>query len=606
MVVVLDSIIIRGYCSDLKKEGVRLFRSRATTLARDSIMMRWTALMALLALGLVVTGCSDNNDGNNATNNGNNTKMDMNTSEDMTSDMVGDTSKDMPVEEDMPMVKIYPNGERVSARGFAVFPPIPTSCDNPGGSYRIPFTIATEKVRPAVEGDKIGGRTLVPNKTVTIGSISSRRTRVSEISEVTCENNAECGPGFVCAPAGTQEAILQCTHQTGLSFVPQSVKQDYDTGKGDKKQLVTLLMENSGGMLGFTPLEVGRLYGEGNDAGKDLLANDLRATDKDLKHRETVKQFLINLASVASSANTKMSAWWFAGDDPTEAVPFSESGNQGLEDNYTSDLSQVVEKVKDLPIPSARLGTGNVYQAIMRVLQNDLSLSKYKDYEKFLFLVVDGPNEVWDPDATQEKVLAELQKHNIHLFIVHFDGRVDDTVMRDPLAYWAGGQRCRMDNNCAEAPACATNSDCDAHEECRKPKVYAENEGDPVTEAQLSYCLPKYRSGRLGPINAYADMACRTGGNYIYVGGTDQLRPPLRALPSVVDGQWSVEANISYLDRAKGAGEGFFRLSGTFVGAFGNASIGDTLSATIPSDDPLVGGSVDNRPIVRVGQPKGK
>ena len=133
-------------------------------------------------------------------------------------------------------------------------------------------------------------------------------------------------------------------------------------------------------------------------------------------------------------------------------------------------------------------------------------------------------------------------------------------------------------------------------------RVLAENAGEPVTETPGSYCMLDYSTGRLGPIDDYADLACRTGGNYIYVPGIEEMRPPLRSLPSVIDGQWSIESEISYLDTSQGTEPGYYRLSGVILGVFGNYSVGSRLTAPIIDEENPNFATVENRPVVRVGR----
>lgn len=561
--------------------------------------------LAILSLSALVwsAGCSDSDEPPKT-----NPTVDMNKDVDMPSEDMK-PSVDMKMPEDMGKdMTQEPTGSPVEARGFALMPPIPTSCDDPSGSYRIPFVISTEQVRPAVAGDTIAGRALIPNKTVNSGSLATRRTRIAQLADRECATNADCGAGFACSAAGLANAQRRCVSQTGLEFVPGTMRMDYDPGNGQKRQLITLLMENSGSLTGYLPKDTGELYGE--DGQKDLFELALRATDKGLTHRETISQFIIQMASVVSSANTRFSAWWFAGDNAIEGVrPITNTDSNTQNDYYTSDLSELMGKLgpgQAIPAPSNRLGTANVYQAILRAVEKDLGLSKYDDYEKFLVVVVDGPNEVWDKDATKAKVLEMLEKHNVHLFMVHFDPEIDASTMRDPLSYWAGARQCRMDNSCDKAPTCGASSDCQAHESCRPAKQYPTTAAGMITETAESYCLPKYTDGRVGPISDYADLACRTNGNYVYVSSVDSLRPFLRNLPSFFNGQWSSEAKLSGLDKTLGAKDGFYRLSGTFVGIFGNESIGDQLSSPIPDTDNPALSSVDNRPMVRVGLPKGR
>lgn len=525
-----------------------------------------------------------------------------------------------PVEEDMPpdmpdpvdMGAPIPPGPEVTPVTFSMYPPIPVSCDNPGegGRYRIPVAVIAEEEetgmrRPMRPFDRIAGRPLVINNTVNVGAIAAERIRVSQESGASCTTSADCDAGFVCATGGDRNASNVCLRQTGLSFVPDSIEVSYDPGGTGKKQLVTVLYENSGGLVGLTPREVGELF---DDAGeKDLFKVNERATDSATISRTAMEQFFLFLASFIDLENSSVSAWWFAGDKSIETVPLTRAqDNARNEDHFTTNLEEPVSLIGNIPDPSARLGTGNVYQAIMRVIDKDLGLDKYDDHEKFLFVVVDGPNEVWDAEATRENVLAKLQEHNVHTYFIHFDTAIDADLLRDPLSYWAGSKTCRDDDTCSGANPCATNADCQNFEECRTVTLYGETANAGTSQTPLNYCVPNYRDdGRLGPINAYADMACRTGGNYLYFTNPRSLEPSLKELPAALDGQWTYEAVINSLDPER-ATSGFYRLSGVFLGLFGNSSLGAKLTTDIfepcfndPMNDCLT--IPDNRPLMRLG-----
>ena len=522
--------------------------------------------------------------------------------------------KDPPPEEDMKMATPdmgIPDGPAVRPLTFSVYPPIPSSCDAPGVRYRLPFAVLAEESesevrRPLRPYDRISGRPLIPGRTVTVGAVTSERTRIAPENS-SCQTTADCTEGFKCASGGLRGATKSCVRNTGVALLPDTVSFDYDPGV-EGRQLVTVLVENSGGLQGYLPFEVGALYGPGEDGmlTKDLFKQDARATDPDLSSRTIVSGFLTFFASYVDPATTRLSVWWFAGDSGAEVVPLTKTG--APEDHFVADLTGPIESVEDMPEPSAQRGTGNVNQAIMRVIERDLGLDKYAGEEKFLFLFTDGPNEVFDDEATDEQVLRALVQNEIHLFVVHFDPSVDPEMLRDPLAYWAGSASCRDDDDCQGAPTCTDDSDCANFEVCRKATLYPAEDDGQLQETALSQCLPAYRDdGRLGPSNVYADIACRTQGNYLYFSDVRSMQQPLRELPAVVDGQWSVEAEISYLnlDRTE---QGFYRLSGVFLGLFGNAALGTTLTSEVfgpDPNDPMQQRLLrrDNRPVLRLGTP---
>lgn len=480
---------------------------------------------------------------------------------------------------------------------LSVLPPTPVDCANPGPIQRIPFSVSTSDVLPLVPGDTVNGLPVIPGLTFDAGSFALRRPRVSKLSDLECTTDAECGAGFKCAAGGAPGAPRQCTRQSPVTFVPQTMRLDFDPGvHDDKQQLVGVLIENTSLLDGRLPTASGSLFGENGE--RDVLANPARATDPMRVHREGVKNFLVNLASVASPRNTAVSIFWFAGQVSAEARPlFNE---MELEDHFTNDLSVGTALIDAMPEPVPK--PANVWQAARAMIRKDFALAKYADHEKFLFIFVDGPNEVWDAtdDAdgpeTYEKTLEDLLAHGIHTYVVHLDTPVDPTLIRDVNTYYAGNTNCQDDAGCMGAPPCANDSQCANFETCRPATVYGENMGDPVTQTTASYCLPTYNDeGRLGPIDYYADLACQTGGTYMYVTRPTQMRQYWNALASSVNGQYSVEADFSAL-QSSDFPDGWYRLAGTFLGIIGPRDLGVELSGPVEATD------IDNRAVLRMGQ----
>ena len=563
-----------------------------------------TRFGALASIALLAAACgNDNGEDNNGDNNVVIIDEDTGGTSDAGDNNGTDTGSTDNNDPDPIVIAPFPPGEDTVATNFTLFPPIPTSCDQPSARYRVPFVIDTTLIRPAVIGDRINGLPLVPNRTVDIGNLFTQRSRVTPLDAPACDDGTPCPDGFRCATAGLPGAARQCVASNRIEFIPGTFQQDYDPGKDNStQQVVTFLFENSGSLTGYVPREVGSLFDEGE---RDIAENPARATDPQLVSRSLAEQFIVNIASVADPQNTRMSVWWFAGDSPVFTIPLTKPDDNG--DHFDIDLSVAQPRVEDLMNPSAARGTGNLNQAISRVLEKDLTLPKYADHEKFLFVFTDGPNEVYDATATDSIILDKLIENRIHLIIMHLDSEVDPTTLRDPLSYWAGSQACRGDDSCDGAPTCQSDDDCNNFETCRPATVYSEDAATPATQTPDSYCMPDYSSGRLGPSDVYADMACRTKGNYFYLPNIDELRAPMRGTPSMINGQWSVEADLSALDQAEGALPGFYRLSGLVLGLFGNTSISSKLSAPIADpdnpDDPSRA-SVESRPVVRVGRPR--
>jgi hypothetical protein len=491
---------------------------------------------------------------------------------------------------DDPNVVTAPGVERRPV-AFTVLPPVPSDCANPGSRVRLPFVYSSTDFVPIVAGDVVGGDIVAPNVSLNSANITTRRTRIAKLSEDACTTSADCLIGFRCGASGLAGAQRQCVQQTGLEFIPHTIEQDFENGliKDDKHQLVAVLIENTSMLEGRLPTDSGALFDDSGE--KDLLADNGRASDPTRMHRDALKDFLIGLASVAKPTNTQVSVWWFGGQLRAEARPLV--APEEFSDHFTNDLSIGEALIDGMPNPVPK--PSNLYQAIHNVIEKDFGLDKYKDHEKFLFVFTDGPNEVHDPDSTYETALTALNDAGIHVYVVHLDAEIDSALVRDLPAYWKGNNACREDPTCPDANACASDDDCQSFETCRPVTIYGETRDDPVTTTPLSYCLPKYEDNRLGPISALADLACNTGGNYFYTTEPEAMGPYWKILPSTIDGQFSVKANLSALADPRLA-EGFYRLSGSFIGFLGNKEMAYPLSTPIP-------GAVtkDVRPVVRLG-----
>ena len=556
------------------------------------------ALGAVLAVGLLA-GCGndDKNNKSKAPDTGPASDVEMT---DVDSPDAGDTAP----EEDVADTggggssDTGPPGQEVAAKAFGVLPPIPANCEMPGKRQRLPFYFTTRtknnKLRPIKPGDTINGNVVEPNRTIGPGTLTTRRMRVSEVSSATCATSSQCTMPLKCGSAGVRGADRYCARQTGVEFIPGTAKHDYHPNFGaDSGQLVSVVVENTAMYEGLLPLSVQGKYDR--DGNKDIVAKKGRATDPLLKHREAIGKFGTFLATATDPANTKVSLWAFGGQNRVNAQP--RINVQG-KDHFSDDLGQPKRLISKFPSPATK--PSNVYQSLVRVINEDFSLDKYKDYEKFLVLLTDGPNEVWDKKDNKQKVLRKLKNKNIHLFVLHLDSKIDPTLLRDVPTYWQGNSNCQGSETCDGAPPCSDDSDCANFETCRKATIYADkkpSEGGQVQETAVSYCMPDYSGGRLGPIGPYADLACETNGNYLYATEPEHPTHYAQNLPFMFDGQWSVETEFSALDERVGLAGGFYRLSGVFFGLL-SPNLSSIMSATSSSGE--ITTPVDTRGLLRV------
>jgi hypothetical protein len=524
----------------------------------------------LLSLGLLATavGCSDN--GGTPSDDGDTGMADA-------SSDTGDVGLNAP-------------GSRKEVRSFETMPVFPTTCGGSNGrEYRLPFYYKSAgQLKPIKKGDIVNDRVVEGDSLINAGLFAAQRSRVS--TNQTCESASECPGSFKCGEAGVRGAKRYCTRQTGIEFLPGTIQFDNRSGiDPDDRQLVTLLVQNTGSLDGLLPNSVSTLYGP--DGETDISAEPARATDPDGLLDGAVDIFGTNLATAASPDDTSVSLWSFAGESPARARPAFDPMAEN--DHFISDLGRIGDAVSDFP--SQRPAPANLYQSILRVIDKDLSLQKYQNHEKHLVVMVDGPNGLYDPSATKQAVQDRLNEHNIKLYVLHFDTPIDASMLRDVPQYWRGNQNCQNDEGCG-APACSSDSDCANFETCRPATIYAESEGGEVTETDNSYCLPEYGSnGRLGPITEYQELACNTGGHYTYIESAEDLGFFAQRVPYLFDGQWSIKVDISSLDERVGLSNGYYRLSSIYFNL-----IRPTLSQTVSATGPGTTHPADNRGLLRV------
>ncbi|MFU8805284.1 MAG: hypothetical protein ACNA8W_15835 [Bradymonadaceae bacterium] len=479
--------------------------------------------------------------------------------------------------------------------GFHVLPVYAASCEDPGGRVRIPFFYSSTDGYPIVRGDFVGGEMVWPNETLGIGTILADQARVALHSPFECLEDTDCQAPFRCASTGAAGAQKYCAMQSGVRLIPGTVRQDVDPGISPKRQLVSVLVQNTAGFDGRLPSRVGGLYDE--DGERDLFANEDRATDPRLVHKSSLKEFFLQLRSMLDPDKTLVSLWWFSGDVGAETRPLT---GEGLSDFFTDELDRL-ESIFD-SMPGLVPRTANVWQSILRVLDRDFAHDHYDDDEKFLIVFTDRANEVYDEAATPEHVKAALEANNVKLLLFHLDSAVDPSTLRDLPTYWAGNTNCQDDAACAGAPTCSSGADCDHFEECRPATIYGTEATDTVQATPSSYCMPRYDdSGRLGPLDVYADIACHSGGHYFYFSEPDEMIPVWRTLAFMFNGQWSVEAELSALDTSASIPNGFYRLSGTLTGTLGPLDHGTNLSARISGR-----AGYDTRPLLRLGRLSGQ
>ena len=477
-------------------------------------------------------------------------------------------------------------GLALSPSALRLLPPQPLSCEG-SREARFPFVIFSQEGPAVAAGDLIDGQMIWPNETLRAGQLSLDAAYLAR-SGPGCESSQECPEGLLCTAAEVGDGERYCAAATRVSFAPGSVRQEWSLGReGSKELALSVLIQNTASFDGRLPVSVGALYDA--SGAQALSANAARATDTGLRHRQMIQDFLIALGGRFSGESAAVSLWFYGGDVGAQTRPLTPSEGGELTNYLTRDLDSLTERLAELPTLIPR--EANVYQAILRVLDRDLGLEAYDEAEKMLVVFTDSPNQVYDAGADAEAVRARLEATGVRLMIVHLDPALDASLLRDLPSQWGGNQACREDASCG-APTCESEASCQPHERCRPATLYADDAGGAVTQTDASYCLPERDAeGRVGPVQEYAELACASGGQYVYAADLDAMVGAWNVLAPALQSTWSVEGTLPELEALQGPG--FGRLSGTFSARVGPVHLGDRLRPALESRV-----SADSRPAI--------
>ncbi len=366
-----------------------------------------------------------------------------------------------------------------------------------------------------------------------------------------CESDS-CDIGaMTCSTApGLTGVGDRCLTQTSVT-ISENPQFEADV---DSPQLFGVLFENAGSLGGWLPSDVGSYYidttGDGLADGQPD-SGPIRARASDISNaRRAALQVMLNkykqAAEFARNENrtTRIGLWEFKGQTEDEVISLVNEAAPG-DTVWATEASTAETAVQQF---SRIEGTrANVYQAMLKVLDEGFSSSEFTSHEKTLVVFVDGPDDLNLPAFTESAVTERATELGVRIFIVHLDAAQEPTtqagtpVHRDDPDYWRKSM----------AETCSDDAECRNFETCREPDAYSTSLGSSVeiTSNGDTYCVPTRdpNDGRLGPIEEYARIACATDGGYIYLRDPQGLRQRFEWLPFTLDGLWKAEVTVADL-----------------------------------------------------------
>lgn len=439
----------------------------------------------------------------------------------------------------------FPNLQFSSAKTSGLTPAA-GSCQGSNGPAVLRMVMVDTANHPITPETAIDGVEV----NMTKDSVKLSDGRLFSLPDVECESCSSISNSLTCdvSTAGFESSLARCnTPETlGVTDAPRFVSNL------DKNQLFGVVIENTGSLSGRLPSSLSALFpdvdgdGRGDQVFELLSQRPERATDRTKLRGTAFSQALTNWqfvqdAAAERTATTYFGAWSFAGGQASLKAL--------VNGGWTTSFAGASSALNSLPSTPEQQQAA-VFESVANVLSSDVGFAdpRFSDAEKVLVVFVDGHDEVRFKAQTAQTVIDAANATNTRVFIVHLDPQIQTELNGNPLIVDDPAYIVAQDG-------CTSDSECKNFEECRPMMRFSANVGQGVTipdEARkdLSFCLPKRdENGRLGPIDDYAEIACATGGGYVYVNNTGALVNNVSWLPYTLDGLWEVDVNVDAFSR---------------------------------------------------------
>ncbi len=439
------------------------------------------------------------------------------------------------------------------------FTSVAGSCDGSEGALRFRTVFLDGKGLPIRPGEEVNQQVANPAEE----DISFTSGNLYDLPDVTCGGDGVmCGAAFTCGIGDMVRGDNRCIAEANFSATGDPTFLS-DT---EKPQLFGVLLENSASLDGFLPEAVGQLSmdfdGDGiAESELDQSQRGGRETDPQRARRQSITSLFtrfIDAHGLATDENrtTGFGLWHFSGTNADAATSLVEevtpSGSV-----FTNSLDRAGDARGAYLGVNATKERADVYWAMELVL-TEYADPEYDGHEKYLVVFVDGPSDLRQENRNADTIAAAAAEAGVRIVIVHLDPELSLTtsggtpLFRDDPQYWSGANA---------QPECASDDDCFNYEECRNPQGFAQTPGQPIGQpTDGTYCFPKRNEedGRTGPIDGYAQIACATGGGYLYLTDAAALNSNMSWLPMMMDGLWEVPVSLDTFVRGDApSGSGF-------------------------------------------------
>jgi hypothetical protein len=400
-------------------------------------------------------------------------------------------------------------------------------------------------------------------------SLSLSDAALFELPDVACDACAQRGMACGVSTATYGQELARCNAPTGVSS-----KEPSFLGARDKDLAFALLVENTASLTGRLPASVGYLFpdrdGDGVTDAQWSTQSTLepeRATDTFNSRSMLVTQLQTSWKVMAKRAAERRNreAWfgmWTFGGAAASLESLLPGGAElaSFGEGAAEDGGQVDQAVSAFFGSQVRAEEAGIYEAMLAIITSvdRLGRADLAGADKLLVVFVDGPDELRHQALSADKVIEEARAKGVKIVIVHLDPAVK-RMSSSGEPYFVD-----VPSYVERQEACGSDFECHNFEECRQTTGYATQQGQSPEQPagvnlNANYChLKRDSSGRVGPVDEYARIACETGGGYIYVpasGLGGELAARAGWLPFVQDGLWEVPVELEALARGEVASD---------------------------------------------------
>lgn len=467
--------------------------------------------------------------------------------------------------------------------------PPPDSCKGSSGNAKLRFVLLDNQQQPITPDTTLNGQAV----SLTRESVELSQTAAFSLPDVECSGMC-AQSNFSCdrAQMNFEANLSRCFQEGGIGI--NSAPQFVSDLKAN--QLFGVVVENTGSLQGQLPSNLTVRYPDFDGDGKGEAPGELqglvreRASDflkvrvAGLTQMATTWKIIEQFSSTNNQVQNFFGMWTFANSPGSIESVIGSSVWTGSPDAVDAALRRFPQTTNS--------SQASVFESLITILKdtNAYANPQFAAYEKVMVVFVDGPDELRLQGSTAAEVIAAANAVNARLFIVHLDAKLaTETTAGSPL-FVDDPEYIKFQDPCMD------DSTCKNFEVCKEITKFSSAEGGAATFPDKAtpgtkFCMPQRDdNGRIGPVDDYSEIACATGGSYVYVKDARALAFEMTWLPYVLDGLWEADINVDLFSRTGSVADGQPYLFQTNM----SVSLGDVRTVEAVSQKGTVLGT-DNR-----------